>query len=151
MSFPFRKGYPPFNGESIQYRGWITLQRSLMYEDGLGKSHAGLETTPAAPEEDATQVQRAQCAKESRRHEEESGTLFSRILLATGDCREGYAYVCSHAVQEYARVGISDFGCGHGAVMVLEDKHRFDGESRMRELRDLTYFNVTAAEQYDPG
>ena len=35
---------------------------------------SGLETAPAAPEEDATRVQRAQYAKESRRFEEENGT-----------------------------------------------------------------------------
>ena len=38
-----------------------------MYEDGLGKVMSGLETAPAAPEEDATQVQKAQYANESRR------------------------------------------------------------------------------------
>ena len=32
------------------------FQRSLMYEDSLGKALSGLETALAAPEEDATQV-----------------------------------------------------------------------------------------------
>ena len=66
MSSPFRKGYSPLNGDPKQYHGWMTLQRSLMYEDGLGKVMSGLETAPAAPEEDATQVQEAQiCEGES--------------------------------------------------------------------------------------
>ena len=38
-----------------------------MYEDGLGKVMSGVETAPAALDEDATQLQRAQYAKESRR------------------------------------------------------------------------------------
>ena len=56
---PFRKGYSPLKGDPNQYHGWITLQRSPMYEDGLGKVMSGQETAPAAPEENATQVQRA--------------------------------------------------------------------------------------------
>ena len=56
-----------------------------MYEDGLGKVMSGLETAPAAPEEDATQVQRAQNAKKSRHFEEKNGKLFTRMLLATAD------------------------------------------------------------------
>ena len=63
----------------------MALQQSLMYEDGLGKVMSGLETAPAAPEEDATQVQRAQNAKKSRRFEEKNGKLFKRMLLATAD------------------------------------------------------------------
>ena len=70
MSSPFRKGYSPFNGDPNQYHGRMILQRSLMYEDGLGKVMSDLETAPAAPAEDATQVLRAQYAKESRRSEE---------------------------------------------------------------------------------
>ena len=69
MASPFRKGYSPFKVDPNQYHGWMTLQRSLMYEDGLGKVMSCLETAPAAPEEDATEVQRAQYAKESRRFE----------------------------------------------------------------------------------
>ena len=46
--------------ERYRYHGWMTLQRSPMHEDGLGNVMSGLATTPAAPEEDATQVQRAQ-------------------------------------------------------------------------------------------
>ena len=41
-----------------------------MYEDGLGKVVSGVETAPAALEEDATQLQRTQYAKETRRFEE---------------------------------------------------------------------------------
>ena len=69
MSSPFRKRCSPFGGGSNQnqYHGWVTLQHSLTYEDGLGNVMSGLETAPAASEEDATQVQRAQYAEESRR------------------------------------------------------------------------------------
>ena len=77
MSFPFRKGYSPFNGEPNQYHGWMTLQRSLMYEDRLGKVMSGVETAPAALEEDATQMQRTQYAKETRRFEEKNGKFFT--------------------------------------------------------------------------
>ena len=54
----FEKGYSPSNGSPNQYPGWMTLQRSLMYEDGLGKVMSGVETAPAALEEDATQLQK---------------------------------------------------------------------------------------------
>ena len=85
MSSPFRKGYSPFNGEPNQYHGWMTLQRSLMYEDGLGKVMSGVETAPAALEEDATQLQTTQYAKQTRRVEENNGKLFPRMLLATAE------------------------------------------------------------------
>ena len=55
-----------------------------MYENGLGKVMSGVETAPAALEEDATQLRKTQFAKESRRFEEKSGKLFTRIL-ATED------------------------------------------------------------------
>ena len=42
-----------------------------MYGDGLGKVMSGVETAPAALEEDATQLQRTQYTKETRRFEEE--------------------------------------------------------------------------------
>ena len=57
MSPPFQKGYSPFNGEPNQYHGWMSLQRFLMYEDGLGKVMSDVETAPAALEEDATQYE----------------------------------------------------------------------------------------------
>ena len=85
MSFPFRKGYSPFNGEPNQYHGWMTLQRSLMYDDGIGKLMSGVETAPAALEEDATQLQTTQYAKQTRRVEENNGKLFPRMLLATAE------------------------------------------------------------------
>ena len=97
MSSPFRKGYS-LNGEPKQYHGWMTLQRSLMYEDGLGKVMSGVETAPAALEEDATQLQRTQYAKETRRFEK-NGKLFTRVLLATADSRDGYASVAAQVVQ----------------------------------------------------
>ena len=130
----------------------MTLQRSLIYEDGLGKDMSGLETAPAAPEEDATQLQKAQYAKESRRYDEKNGKIFTRMLLATTDCRGGYASVAAQVVQAYAPVGTAEFGDGRGAVMALEARYRLDGESRMQELHDqLANLQVTDAEQYDPS
>ena len=56
-----------------------------MYEDGLGKVLSGVETAPAALEEDATQLQTTQYAKQTRRVEENNGKLFPRMLLATAE------------------------------------------------------------------
>ena len=56
-----------------------------MYEDGLGKVMSGVETAPAALEEDATQLQRTQYAKETRCFEEKNGKLCTRMLLATAE------------------------------------------------------------------
>ena len=113
----------------------MTLQRSLMYEDGLGKVLSGVETAPAALEEDATQLQRTQYAKETRRFEK-NGKFFTRILHPTADSRDGYGSVAAQVVQAYAPVGTAEFGDGRGAVMALEAKYRLDGESRMQELHD---------------
>ena len=151
MSSPFRKGYSPFNGEPNQYHGWMTLQRSLMYGDGLGKVMSGVETAPAALEGDATQLQRTQYTKETRRFEK-NGKLFTRMLPATADSRDGYASVAAQVIQAYAPVGTAEFGDGRGAVMALEAKYRLDGESRMQELHDqLANLQVTAADKYDPA
>ena len=127
MSSHFRKGCSPFNGEPNQYHGWMTLQRSFMYEDRLGKVMSGVETAPAALEEDATQRQRTQYAKETRRFEEKNGKLFTRILLAMADSRDRNASVATQVVQAYAPVGTAEFGGDHGAVMALEAKFRLDG------------------------
>ena len=130
----------------------MTLQWSLMYEDGLGKVVSGVETAPAALEEDATQLQRTQYTKETRRFEEENGKLFTRMLPATADSRDGYASVAAQVIQAYAPVGTAEFGDGRGAVMALEAKYRLDGESRMQELHDqLANLQVTAADQYYPA
>ena len=131
MPSPSRKGYSRFNGEPNQYHGWMTLQRSLMYEDGLGKVMSGVETAPAALKEDATQLQRTQYAKDTRRFEEKNGKLFTTMLLATADSRDGYARVAAQVVQAYAPVGKVEFGDGRSAVMALEATYRLDGESRM--------------------
>ena len=130
----------------------MTLQRSLMYEDGLGKVMSGVETAPAALEDDATQLQRTQYAWKTRRSEEKNGKLFTRLLLATADSRDGYASVAAQVVQAYAPVGTGEFRDGRGAVMALEAKYLLDGESRMQELHDqLANFEVTAADKYDPA
>ena len=88
---------------------------------------SGVETAPAALEEDATQRQRTQYAKETRRFEEKNGKLFTRILLAMADSRDRNASVATQVVQAYAPVGTAEFGGGHGAVMALEAKFRLDG------------------------
>ena len=93
-----------------------------MYEDGLGKVMSGIETAPAALEEAATQLQKTQHAKECRRFDEKNGKLFARMLLATADCRDGYASVAAQVVQAYAPVGTAEFGDRRGAVMALEAK-----------------------------
>ena len=41
-----------------------------------------------------------------------NGKLFTRLLLATADCREGYARVPAQIVQAYAPVGTAEFGDG---------------------------------------
>ena len=152
MSSPFRKRYSPFDGGPNQYHGWMTLKRSFMYEDGLGKVMSGLQTAPAAPEEDAPQVQKEQYAKESRRFDEKNGKLLTRMLLATADCHVGYASVAAQIVQAYAPVGTAEFGDGRGAVMAFDAKYRRDGKSRMQELHDqLANLQVTVAKQYDPA
>ena len=51
MPSSFRKGCSPFNGESNPHHGWNMLQRSLMYEDMLGKIMSGVEIVPTALEE----------------------------------------------------------------------------------------------------
>ena len=56
-----------------------------MYEDRLGKAMLGVETAPAALEEDTTQMQRTQYAKETRCFEEKNGKLCTRMLLATAE------------------------------------------------------------------
>ena len=50
----------------------------------------------------------------------------TRKLLATADCRQGYASVATQVAQTYAPVGTAEFGDGRGAVMVLEVKYRLD-------------------------
>ena len=101
----------------------MTLQRTLMYEDGLGKKMPGLETALAAPE-DASQAQRAQFAKESRCFEEKHGKLFTRMLLATADCRDGYNSVPAQVVLVCALVGTVEIGDSRGVVIALEPKYR---------------------------
>ena len=113
---------------------------------------SGVETAPAALDEAATQHQKKQHANECRRLDEKNGKLFTRMLLAIADCRDGYASVAAQVVQAYAPVGTAEFGNGRGAVMALEAKYRLDGESRMKELHDqLANLQVTEAEKYDPA
>ena len=71
-------------------------------------------------------MQTAHYAKESRRFDEKNGKLFTRMLLATADCREGYASGAAQVVQAYATVGTAEFGDGRGAVIALEAKYRLD-------------------------
>ena len=107
---------------------------------------SGLETAPAAPAEVAIQVQRAQYAKESHCFEEKHGNLFTRMLLATADCRDGYNSAPAEVVLVCAPVGTAEIGDSRGAAMALEPKYRLKGESRKRELLDqLANLQVTEA------
>ena len=107
-----------------------------MYEDRLGKAMLGVETAPAALEEDTTQMQRTQYAKETRRFEAKNDKRFKRMRLATADSRDGHASAAARVVQAYAPDGTAEFGDGRGAFMAMEAKDRLDGESRMQELHD---------------
>lgn len=51
---PYPKGYAPCSGNPAYFQGGITLQRYLLYEDGLGKIMPGFETAPADLECDAS-------------------------------------------------------------------------------------------------
>ena len=122
-----------------------------MYEDGFVKVMSGVETAPAALDEIGTQLQKTQHAKECRRFDEKKGKLFTRMLLATAYCRDGYASVAAQVVQAYAPVETAGFGNGRRAVMALEAKYRLDGESRMQKLHDqLANLQITEAKKYDP-
>ena len=52
-----------------------------MCEDELGKVMSGVETAPTALEKEATQPQRTQYTKESRRFDEKNCKLFARMLF----------------------------------------------------------------------
>lgn len=52
------------------------------------------------------------------------------MLLAPGDCRDGYSSDATQFVQAYAPVGTAEFGDGRGVVMALEEKGRLDGNAR---------------------
>ena len=93
----------------------MTLQRSPTYKDGLGKCLTGVETAPAALEEDATQLHRTQYAKATRRFEAKIGKLFTRMLLVTADSRDEYASVADQVVQSYVPVGTAEVGHGRGS------------------------------------
>ena len=74
------------------------------------------------------------------------------MLLATADCRDGYASVAAQVVQAYAPAGTAELGDGRGAVMALEARYRLDDKSRTQELYDQpANLQVTAADEYDPA
>lgn len=111
-----------------------------MYEYGLSEVMSGVETTRAAIEEDATQLQRTQCAKESRRFDDKNGKLLTGMLLATADYREGYSSVAARVVLASAPVETPEFGNGRGAVVALEAK---TGQIPSRECRGCTISSPT--------
>ena len=58
----------------------------------------------------------------------------------------------NEVVQACAPVGTAGSGDGRGAVMALEAKYRFDGESGMQEQHgQVASLQVTEAERYDPA
>ena len=82
----------PFSKRVLSFQ-WGTQPVSRL-DDAAAVSHvrgrarevmSGVETAPAALEEDATQLQTTQYAKQTRRVEENNGKLFPRMLLATAE------------------------------------------------------------------
>ena len=63
-----------------------------------------------------------------------NGKLYTRLLLATCDCPEGYYTVASRVVQSFAPIGTKEFGDGRGAFLALEANYRVYGACRMDQL-----------------
>ena len=83
---------------------------------------------------------------------EKNGKLYTRILLATADCAEGYSSVASQVVQAFAPIETEEFGDGRSAILAQEAKFRVDGVFRMQELHDeFGTLEVTAADNFDPA
>ena len=147
-----QRGFAPFGGNPAHFYGWQSLFRSLMYEAGLRKVMSGVETAPAAltagvSEEDIT----AHHAVSVNTFKEKNGKLYTRILLATSDCAEGYSSIASQGVQTLAPIGTEELGDGRSAILAMEAKFRVDGVFRMQELHDkFGILEVTAADNFHP-
>ena len=131
---------------------WLgaTLLISLMYEAGLGKVMSGTEAAPAALA-DGTPVNVAAQEAAAFAFKEHNGKLYTRLLLATSDCPEGYSSAASQVVQSVAQIGTEEFGDGRGAFLALETKYCVYVDHRMQELHDqFGSLEATAADQFDP-
>ena len=151
-SNPLQRGYVPFSGDAAEFHGWVTLMSSIMYESDLGNVMHGDETAPAALEEDATSAATTAYRKALHKFKEKNGKVFTRLLLATSDCPEGYSSPASQVVQSHGPIGGEKLGDGRGAFAALEAKYRFEGVHRMQQLHDeLAAVGITAADKFDPA
>ena len=110
-----------------------------MYEAGLGKVMPGTETAFAALADDTTgdvAAQEAAALAAALAFKEKNGKLYTRLLLATSDCPEGYSSAASQAVQCFAPIRTVESGDGRGAFLALKAKCRVDGAYRMQQLHD---------------
>ena len=122
-----------------------------MYEAGLGKVMSGTEAAPAALA-DGTPVNVAAQEAAAFAFKEHNGKLYTRLLLATSDCPEGYSSAASQVVQSVAQIGTEEFGDGRGAFLALETKYCVYVDHRMQELHDqFGSLEATAADQFDPA
>jgi len=123
----------------------------VINEADLGRVMSGAEKAPTVAE-DADAAATATYQKNLQKFSEKNGKLYTRLLLATSDCPEGYSSPASQVVQSFGPVGDEEFGDGRGAFVALEQKYRVDGTSRMQQLHDeLAAVAVTAADKYDPA
>ena len=151
-SNPLQRGYVPFSGDAAEFHGWVTLMSSIMYESDLGNVMHGDETAPAALEEDASSAATTAYRKALHKFKEKNGKVFTRLLLATSDCPEGYSSPASQVVQSHGPIGAEKLGDGRGAFAALEAKYRFEGVHRMQQLHDeLAAVELTAADKFDPA
>lgn len=147
-----RRGYAPFNGTTDQFSGWITMQRMLMYEQGLGGVMSGAETAPEDPGEEATATQKAAFRRNRQQYDQKNGKLFTRLYLAVADNAESYNGAAAQLVRAHGPIGEAEFGDGRGAYLALLKKYRLVGEERMQELHDqIPLVKVTAQDGYDPS
>ncbi|CAB1099484.1 unnamed protein product [Ectocarpus sp. CCAP 1310/34] len=122
-----------------------------MYEADLGRVMSGAEKAPTVAE-DADAATTATYERKLQKFQEKNGKLYTRLLLATSDCPEGYSSPASQVVQSFGPVGDEEFGDGRSAFVALEQKYRVDGTFRMQQLHDeLAAVAVTAADKYDPA
>ena len=140
-----------FGGILVHFHGLVLLFRSLMYEAGLGKVMSGTETIPAALA-DSTPGNVAAQEAAALALTDKNGKPYTRLLLVTSDCPEGYSSAASQVVQSFAPIGTEEFGDGRDAFLALEAKYRADSAFRMHELQDqLGSLAVTADDKFDPA
>ena len=130
-----REGYVPFSGNPVEFHGWASHFRSIMYEAGLGKVTSGTEKAPEAPA-DSTEMASTAFDKDKLAFKDKNGKLYTRLYLATSDCPDGFSSNASQVVKSFAPIWPEEVGDGRGAFLPMESKHRVDGAFRMQELQD---------------